>query len=147
MSEENNNVNMLDPSKFFNISGFVVNIRDREYNGTLTKYIMIDCTNPEYPNHYEVEFYKDKADLVSGVNVGDYITANINFGGRKWEDKNTGEIKGAFFSLKGWKVEIKQAQVASAPVFEPQQVPDRAADTQVPEAPNFDDEPDDDIPF
>ena len=102
MSDQNdNNVNMLDPSKFFSISGNVANIREREYNGTVTKYIMIeDDSNPDWPNFFEVEFYKDKADLVSGVKVGDFITCQINFGGRKWEDKNTGEVKGAFFSLK-----------------------------------------------
>lgn len=120
MSDQNdNNVNMLDPSKFFSISGNVANIREREYNGTVTKYIMIeDDSNPDWPNFFEVEFYKDKADLVSGVKNGDFITCQINFGGRKWE--KDGEIKGAFFSLKGWKAEVRQSQ-ASAPIGAPPQ--------------------------
>jgi hypothetical protein len=129
MSNENN-VNILDGSKFFQISGNVANIRERSYNDTITKYLMIeDVTNPEWPNYFEVEFYKDKADLITTVKVGDFITCHINFGGRKWEDKNTGEIKGAFFSLKGWKVESQsqsqQFQQGAhpqhqAPVFTPQ---------------------------
>mgnify|MGYP003949170789 CR=1 FL=1 len=119
MSEQNQNVNMLDPSKFFSIEGYVVNIREREYNDTITKYIMIeDDSNPDWPNFFEVEFYKDKADLVSGVKNGDFITCQINFGGRKWE--KDGEIKGAFFSLKGWKAEVRQSQ-ASAPIGAPPQ--------------------------
>ena len=102
-----NDINILDPNAFFKISGNVHHIREREYNGTVTKYLMIeDDSNPEWPNYYEVEFYKDKANLVTGVQVGDFVTCNINFGGRKWQDKNTGEIKGCFFSLKGWKIEV-----------------------------------------
>ena len=124
-----NDIDMLDPNKFFKISGNVANIREREYNGNVTKYLMIeDNSNPDWPNYFEVEFYKDKAVLVGAVQVGDFITCNINFGGRKWEDKNTGEIKGCFFSLKGWKVQIGnesqqfqqgQHQEHQAPVYTP----------------------------
>lgn len=104
---EDNNVSILDPNKFFKISGKVENIRERVYNDKVTQYVMIeDVSNAEYPNYFEVEFYGDKAKLVSPIKVGDYVTCNINFGGRKWIDKNTGEINGAFFSLKGWKITI-----------------------------------------
>ena len=106
MSDQND-VNILDPNKFFKISGQVVNVRERIYNENKTKYVMIeDVSNAEYPNYFEVEFYKDKAELVGAVQVGNFITCNINFGGRKWTDQNTGEVKGAFFSLKGWKIEV-----------------------------------------
>ena len=115
------NVNMLDPNKFFTIGGQVVNIRQREYNGNITKYLMVeDATNPDYPNQFEVEFYRDKAELVNEVKVGDFITANINFNGRKWE--KDGEIKGAFLRLKAWKVEVgnQQGQAGGYPQPQPQ---------------------------
>jgi|11_taG_2_1085331.scaffolds.fasta_scaffold01896_11 hypothetical protein len=127
-----NDINILDPNAFFKISGNVHNIREREYNGTVTKYLMIeDNSNPEWPNFYEVEFYKDKANLVTGVNVGDFVTCNINFGGRKWEDKNTGEIKGCFFSLKGWKIEAAN----SSQQFQQGQHPQHQAPVYTPQPP------------
>ena len=153
-----NDINILDPNAFFKISGNVHNIREREYNGTVTKYLMIeDNSNPEWPNFYEVEFYKDKANLVTGVNIGDFVTCNINFGGRKWEDKNTGEIKGCFFSLKGWKIEVAN----SSQQFQQGQHPQHQAPVYTPPQEAFKDvapmtgsdpqqkggDPDDDIPF
>ena len=124
MSDQND-VNILDPNKFFKISGQVVNIRERVYNENVTKYVMIeDVSNAEYPNYFEVEFYKDKAELVGAVQVGNFVTCNINFGGRKWEDKNTGEVKGAFFSLKGWKIEVaNQGQAQQSQQFQQGQHP------------------------
>ena len=93
--------------------------------------------------------------------MGDFITCNINFGGRKWTDKTTGEVKGTFFSLKGWKLEkaneSQQFQNNAhpqhqAPVHTPpphsekaSQVNQGADPTQ---APNFDDINDpEDCPF
>ena len=65
MSEQNQNVNMLDPSKFFSIEGYVVNIREREYNDTITKYIMIeDDSNPDWPNFFEVVGVSEELGLV-----------------------------------------------------------------------------------
>ena len=156
MSNEND-INMLDPTKFFKISGNVTNIRERVYNDTTTKYLMIeDASNADWPNYFEVEFYKDKANLITGVNVGDFVTCNINFGGRKWEDKNTGEIKGCFFSLKGWKVEVsngvqqfQQGQhQMQAPVFTPPQEAFKEVQPMVGNDPQqLGGGPGDDIPF
>lgn len=154
-----NNIDILDDSKYFMISGNVVNVRQREYNGNITKYVMIeDLTNAQYPNYFEVEFYKDKAELVANVKEGDFITCNINFGGRKWEDKETGEVKGSFFSLKGWKVQIANEIHQYAQGQHPQYHPPvnqpsthtesmAQAQAQVPTMPNIDDDEIEPLPF
>lgn len=69
-------------------------------------------TEEQYPQPINVEFLKDKIDLLDNLNEGDKVTIGINIRGREWQSPQ-GETK-YFNSIIGWKLTVdEKAEVQS----------------------------------
>ncbi|SFI35602.1 DUF3127 domain-containing protein [Halpernia frigidisoli] len=108
-----------------------------------TKRELVIVTEEQYPQPINIEFLKDKGDLLNSFNEGDRVKVSINIGGREWTSPQ-GEVK-YFNSITGWRVEKLDGNVASA---EPTSAPQNTSST--PSASNATDvfaEDEDDLPF
>jgi len=61
--------------------------------------------NPQYPDFLPVEFIQKWVDHPEGFKVGDEVSIEVSLHGRKWVNKETGEIK-YFAGYKGWKINL-----------------------------------------
>lgn len=57
----------------------------------------------EFPYFLNIEFKKEKTELLKGLKENDVVTVHFNVKGREFED-DQGEIK-VINSLSGWKLE------------------------------------------
>lgn len=64
---------------------------------------MVIVTEEQYPQPINIEFLKEKGDLLNQLAEGDQVKVAINIGGREWTSPQ-GEVK-YFNSITGWKVE------------------------------------------
>jgi hypothetical protein len=112
------------------------------FGNDFTKCNLVITTDEQYPQHIQIEFVKDKIDLLKNYKVGQDVKVSINLRGREWVNPQ-GETK-YFNSIQGWRIEAvtteskeqELQQKASAivdPVFEP------AGDLNTPDT--------DDLPF
>ena len=65
--------------------------------------VLVDDSS-KYPNYIPCQVTQDKCDLVTGLKVGDEITASINLRGREWINPKDGIAK-YFVSVEIWKLD------------------------------------------
>lgn len=73
--------------------------------------IIVDNSNPQYPQHIPLEATQDKTSLFDNVQPGHQVTVHYNMRGNlsNSPDPKTGNPR-AFLSLQAWKMEFVQAQ-------------------------------------
>lgn len=55
----------------------------------------------QYPQTLEIQFPKEKGDLLNGLNEGDIVTVDFNLRGRVWNNGNEDKV---FNTVSGWKL-------------------------------------------
>jgi len=73
------------------------------FNSGFEKRSLILETSGQYPQYPNIEFVKDKIDLLDHYKVGDEVTVHFNINGRRWESP-TKEVK-YFNSIVAWRIE------------------------------------------
>ena len=87
--------------------------------------IIVETKDGEYSQFLNIEFYKDKIELIDNFKVGDMINVAINLRGK--------ENKGKFWnSINGWKITELKEEVTHG-----QQNPDRDSSLFENETPPF----------
>jgi Protein of unknown function (DUF3127). len=100
---------MSDSSK---ITGKVHEILPLETFGSgFQKQSLIIETIGNYPQFVNLEFTKDKIDLLDPYKVGDNVTVSYNINGRRWESPQ-GEVK-YFNSIIAWRIESAEGSVST----------------------------------
>ena len=95
------------------IIGTIKIINDVKMYGTFQKRTIIVTTlEDKYPQDLEIEFLKDKVDLLTSWKVDDIVKIQINLRGREWTNPQTNEVK-YFNSIVGWKIEYYTAEKTS----------------------------------
>jgi translation initiation factor IF-3 len=119
---------------------------EQQVTPTFKKRDLVVATEEQYPQSILVEFIQDKSDLLNNFMVGDPVKISINLRGREWTSPQ-GEVK-YFNSIHGWRIEKMAGQVAgqAAPQTAQTAPPMPAANTFA-QATDFNDEPNDDLPF
>lgn len=74
--------------------------------------VLEDDSNPKYPNYIPCQVVQDRCDLVTGLKVGDEITASINLRGREWINPKDGVPK-YFVSVEIWKLQKTESGLTS----------------------------------
>jgi len=98
------------------IKGTIKLIGDTEnFKDSFTKKSIVVTTDEKYTNDIQIEFIKDKIELINNLSVGDYVTVGININGRGWLNPETKQTK-YFVSINGWKVDVGEKQTESIPV-------------------------------
>ena len=72
------------------IEGIVIEIKDEESfpSGFSKRTIAVEgSNNPKYPSKIAVEFIKNKAELLSGLQIGDCVSIDGFVNGREWNGK------------------------------------------------------------
>ncbi len=64
---------------------------------------MVLLTEEQYPQPINIEFLKEKGDLLNQFSEGEQVKVSINIGGREWTSPQ-GEVK-YFNSITGWRIE------------------------------------------
>ena len=64
---------------------------------------MVLLTEEQYPQPINIEFLKEKGDLLNQYSEGEQVKVSINIGGREWTSPQ-GEVK-YFNSITGWRIE------------------------------------------
>ena len=82
-------IKLIEETKSFGSNGF--------QKRTL---VLVTDPNGEYPQHIQLEFHKDKCDLLNAFKVGQDVKIGININGREWTDPK-GNVK-HFNSIVGW---------------------------------------------
>lgn len=101
----------MDFKSTFHAEGVVSEIREVESfpSGFKKQTVVIDGTNnPKYENKMDVEFMKDKMDLIDGLQVGDTVVVEGFISGREWNGKY-------FKSLKAQTITRTNERKTSAP--------------------------------
>lgn len=92
------------------------------------------------------QFVQDKTSLLDGHKVGDSIMVGFNLKGRKWTSPQ-GEDR-YFNTLQAWMIRGEDKGPMDAPQAEiPNASPSKMAELPKVEMPEFNKEPEDDIPF
>lgn len=73
------------------------------FGGDFTKRDLVILTDDQYPQPINIEFLKDKTDLLNSVKVGDDVKVGINLRGREWTAPD-GATR-YFNSIVGWRIE------------------------------------------
>ena len=102
---------------------------------------MVLVTEEQYPQPINIEFLKEKGDLLNQLNEGDKVKVSINIGGREWTSPQ-GDVK-YFNSITGWKVE----KLDSANDFNEPTAAKPAESSTAGEKTDVFAEEDDDLPF
>lgn len=76
---------------------------EQQVSASYKKRDMVISTEEQYPQHIQIEFPQDKADLVKKLVVGQMVKVSINLRGREWTNPQ-GEVK-YFNSIQGWRIE------------------------------------------
>lgn len=108
------------------LKGTIMRINETQTIGDkgFTKRSLILQTLDKYPQELNIEFIKDKCDLLNNLAEGEQIAISTNILGRKWT--NPEGVDMWFNSLQGWNIEllIKQPEPQTEPEQEPDQAPD-----------------------
>lgn len=110
------------------------------FGNDFTKRDLVLLTDEQYPQPINIEFLKDKTDLLSAFKVGDTVKVGINLRGREWVSPQ-GETK-CFNSIVGWRVEA----TSTVPVHDANH-PTNVAPKGQAEPKNIFEEEEDDLPF
>lgn len=119
------------------IKGFVEEIQQLEsFASGFQKQSLIVRTEGQYPQFINIEFVKDKIELLSQVKKDDEVAVCYNINGRSWTSPK-GDVK-YFNTITGWKID-KLAETQ----------PTQATAYQAPPEPkaNVFEEDEDDLPF
>jgi hypothetical protein len=76
---------------------------------TKREFILLDVSNLEYPQYIKFELYKDKADILDKLKVGDTVEVEFNIKGRSWTNPEGKVIY--FNTLQAWKVKAEDDRV------------------------------------
>lgn len=117
----------------FQITGKVAKIyKTQAVTETFSKreIVLLDDTNPQYPEYVVIQFVKDKCAELDKYKAGDVVTIDFNIKGRAYQ-KPLEETK-YFSSLQGWRISGTGSGTGTA-----------ATETKAPETPADDD----DLPF
>lgn len=68
--------------------------------------IVLDDSNPTYPEYIRFETIKDKTKLLDELRPGDEVTVHYNVKGRPWTNKEG--VTSYFNSLVAWKIDINK---------------------------------------
>ena len=99
-------------------------------SGFQKRELVVTVEDGKFPQDINIEFVKDKIDLLDPLNIGDEVCVSFNLSGR--------EYKGKYYnSLQGWKVKSLSSAGTTAPPVQ---------DFSTENAPDFD-EYQDNIPF
>lgn len=104
---------------------------------------MVLLTEEQYPQPINIEFLKEKGDLLNQYSEGEQVKVSINIGGREWTSPQ-GEVK-YFNSITGWRIEKLTSNNT-----EPTQATQSSGSTAAPAAPAtdvFGEDDDDGLPF
>ena len=75
---------------------------EQQVSASYRKRDMVISTEEQYPQHIQIEFPQDKADLLNNLQVGQLVKVSINIRGREWTNPQ-GETK-YFNSIQGWRI-------------------------------------------
>lgn len=97
---------MSDPQ--YVISGVVHYIGETVTRGKdfQVRTLVIETTDPKYPQLIPIEFTGKNIDKPDAVSVGDEVSCTVNIRGREWTGKSPRQF---FVSLSGWKLETTRA--------------------------------------
>lgn len=79
------------------------------FDSGFQKQSLIVETEDTYPQFINIEFLKDKTELLNNLKKGDNVDVSYNLNGRPWTSPQ-GEIK-YFNSITGWKIEKVGSEV------------------------------------
>lgn len=68
------------------------------------EFVLIEETNPEYPQHILMQCTQDRVEMLDGLKVGDKVKASVNIRGKAYTDKKSGQER-HFVLIEAWKVE------------------------------------------
>ena len=103
---------------------------------------MVIVTEEQYPQPINIEFLKEKGDLLNSYKEGDKVKVSINIGGREWTSPQ-GDVK-YFNSITGWRLEKVEGGNFNEPVeARPQQSGSASSENKT----DVFAEEDDDLPF
>jgi hypothetical protein len=98
------------------ITGTVHHVGQTEViSDKFSKRLLVVKTEQEYNNLCPVEFTKDKAALLDGLQIGQSVSIEVNLGGREWNGKY-------FASINGWKLNTSAKLETRDTTLKPQQV-------------------------
>ena len=108
------------------LKGTILKINETQSIGDkgFLKRSLILQTLDKYPQELNIEFIKDKCDLLNNLAEGEQIAISTNILGRKWT--NPEGVDKWFNSLQGWNIELlikQEPEPEQAP-----QAPDQAPD-------------------
>lgn len=83
------------------------------FGNDFTKRDLVLLTDEQYPQPINIEFLKDKTDLLNAFKVGDTVKVGINLRGREWSSPQ-GDVK-YFNSIVGWRVEVTENSQSAKP--------------------------------
>ena len=75
---------------------------EQQVSASYRKRDVVISTEEQYPQHIQIEFPQDKADLLKNLQVGQLVKVSINIRGREWLNPQ-GETK-YFNSIQGWRI-------------------------------------------
>lgn len=105
------------------LSGTITEVfEQQDISDKFSKREIVVETGDQYPNPLIVEFANDKMGLIGGAQIGDHVTVSAHVNGRKWEGP-----KGVryFLSLRGYKIDNPdERERFEAPAFEPEATDD-----------------------
>lgn len=90
-------------STSYTITGVVAKVCDSETfaKGFVKRSLWLETERESnYPQTVNIEFVKDKGDLLNGLVEGQAVTVEVNIRGNIWKDR-------CFVSLQGWKLEAE----------------------------------------
>ena len=70
--------------------------------GDFTKREVVVTTDEQYPQMINIEFVKDKCELLDLFNIGDQVEVEVNLRGREWI--NPEGVAKYFNSIQGWRI-------------------------------------------
>ena len=95
------------------VTGKVKVIGKVETFGTdFTKRSLVITTDEQYPQDLNLEFVKDKCDLLNAYKVGDDVKVGVNLRGREWI--NPEGVAKYFNSIQGWRIDKAEGELETA---------------------------------
>ena len=103
-------IKLIEDTKSFGKNGFQKRV-----------FVLVTDHDKDYPQHIQLEFHKDKCQLLDKFKVGQEVKVGININGREWTDPE-GNLK-HFNSIVGWF--IKKLEDNESPIEkQKEEVPD-----------------------
>ena len=85
-------------------------------------FVLITDHDKDYPQHIQLEFHKDKCQLLDNFKVGQEVKVGININGREWTDPQ-GNVK-HFNSIVAWFIKDLKEETKSTTKKQKEEVQD-----------------------